>query len=160
MQIMKKTPAFLVIILAAWACAPLKKIDSYSLLNKVDFRPYSEKGFLFTPEKYNGDYESIGIIDFIKMPGAVYSNIKNMKGNTAYLPESPEYPETTSQWFFEPIDLNQVLEELYQQCQSLGADALMNFKLEANEDKYSVDISNPTTVVGYRITGFAIKRKR
>ncbi len=157
---MKNYLLFFLITWLMWSCTTLTKIDAYSHMNKVDFTAYSQKGFLFTPEKYNGEYESIGIIDFVKMPGAVYSIEKNLATDKKYIPQYPDYSESTAQWFYEVIDLNEVLEELYQQCRSMGADALMNFNLEPNEDRYSEDISNPTTVIGYRITGFAIKRKQ
>jgi hypothetical protein len=40
----------------------------------------------------------------------------------------------------------------------MGADALMNFAYEFVPISYN-NIDNPTTFLGVRITGFAIKRK-
>ena len=157
---MKRIIALTGLLLAMWSCTTLTKIDAYSHMNKVDFAAYSQKGFLITPEKYNGEYESIGIIDFVKMPGAVYSNLKDMEGNNKYIPEHSNFSKTSSQWFYEFIDLDKAINELYEECLSMGADAIMNFDFELNEDSYTVDYSNPTKVTGYRITGFAIKRKK
>jgi hypothetical protein len=46
------------LILGCAAPLPSKRIDSWV----VDFRPYTEKGFFFSTEMYQGSYEPIGII--------------------------------------------------------------------------------------------------
>jgi hypothetical protein len=154
---MKKIALFAVVSLLAISCTTLKEIPSYSLLNKIDFRKYSDAGFLFTPEKYEGEYKSIGVIDFKKMPGALYTTIKELKNKDNYIPEHPEISTISTQWFTEMIDMDQAIDELYRECISLGADALMNFKIDYYIETRS-NISNPISITGYKISGFAIKR--
>lgn len=153
---MKKVTAIVLIVFLAVSCAMLKDVPSYSLLNKIDFRKYSDAGFLFTPEMYPGEYKSVGIIDFIKMPNALFTVEKELPDKDKYTPKNPSL-KTTTQWYTEKVDLQEAVEELYQQCSSLGADALVNFKVDFNTDKY-INVGNPIDIIGYRITGFAIKR--
>jgi hypothetical protein len=43
-------------------CTPLKESERTVLVSITDFTPYTSRGFLFTPEQYLGDYESVGLI--------------------------------------------------------------------------------------------------
>ena len=60
-------------------CATLKFIPAEEYFMGIDFRPYTEQGFLFTPEKYLGEYESIGLIDLISVHEANYVPIEKLK---------------------------------------------------------------------------------
>ena len=62
---------FIVLLVGVWSCTPTPTfIPKVSEINAVDFTPFTEKGFLFTPNKYTQDYESIGIINFTYFPEA------------------------------------------------------------------------------------------
>jgi len=138
----------------------LSRIEGYGILNKIDFRKYTEKGFLITPEKYTGEYQSIGIIDFIKMPGASY--IKRIRLDENGKPVATEFghpAELDKNWVLDNLNLDAALEDLYKQCVALGADAIMNFTVTPNTVTHG-GISNPVTIEGVRITGFAIKRRK
>lgn len=136
----------------------LTKIEGYSIMNKIDFRKYSDKGFLITPEKYSGEYHAIGMIDFLRMPGAVYVKRTKLDENNKPVKADFGHPaETEKNWVPENINMDVVLEELYKQCVALGADAIINFNIEPNSVLHG-GITNPVTVEGVRITGFAIKR--
>jgi hypothetical protein len=159
---MKKIAVFILALLVVTSCSvqmqELKKIEGYSILNKIDFRKYSDKGFLITPEKYSGEYHAIGMIDFIKMPGAVY--VKRTKLDENNKPVAPEFghpAEVEKTWVPDNINIDAVLEDLYKQCVALGADAIINFNVEPNSVLHG-GIQNPVTIEGVRITGFAIKR--
>jgi hypothetical protein len=161
---MKKTSLFVLALLVMSSCGvqmkELAKIEGYSILNKIDFRKYSEKGFLITPEKYPGEYHAVGMIDFISMPGAVY--VKRTKLDENNKPVTPEFghpAEIEKNWVPENINMDTTIEELYKQCVTLGADAIINFKIEPNSVLHG-GILNPVTVEGVRITGFAIKREK
>jgi hypothetical protein len=54
------------------SCVTLKHIPSKSLMYGIDFKKYSEKEFLFTPEKYQGEYLTVGIIEYVLYPEANY----------------------------------------------------------------------------------------
>jgi hypothetical protein len=159
---MKKIAVFGILLFTVASCTvqmkELTRVEGYTIMNKIDFRKYSDKGFLITPEKYPGEYHAIGMIDFIKMPGAVY--VKRTKLDENNKPVTPEFghpAEIEKNWVPENINMDAVLEELYKQCVALGADAIINFNVEPNSVLHG-GISNPVTIEGVRITGFAIKR--
>lgn len=154
--------AFALVIMASCTVQmkEITKIQGYTIMNKIDFRKYSDKGFLITPEKYSGEYHAVGMIDFIKMPGAVYVKRTRLDDNNK--PVTPEFghpAEIDKNWVPENINMDAVLEDLYKQCVALGADAIINFNLETNSVLHG-GITNPVTIEGVRITGFAIKREK
>jgi len=158
---MKKIAVFILSLVVMASCVQMQeltKIQGYTIMNKIDFRKYSDKGFLITPEKYSGEYHAVGMIDFIKMPGAVY--VKRTKLDENNKPVTPEFghpAQVEKDWVPEKMNMDAVLEELYKQCVALGADAIINFTIESNSVLHG-GIANPVTVEGVRITGFAIKR--
>ena len=146
----------IVLTLMFSSCAELPiifRIEPEEYLFGIDFRKYSEEGFLFTPEKYTGEYMSIGLIDYRVLPGADYvfsQTLSNVSKGT------PSYANQYT-WQQETIKISQVMDSIYIITKSMGADALVNFSLDV-ESKDHTGIKNPTTIKGYRITGFAIKR--
>ena len=136
----------------------LKFIYPFESLHKIDFTPYTSKGFLITPEKYNGDYESVGLINFTAMPGAQYklagSRFVPDYTGTSNIPRYVQYFD----WVIDSISFDKVLTKAYEVCKNMGADALVNFNYEAVNYPY-YNIKNPVTITGYKIYGFAIKRK-
>jgi hypothetical protein len=153
---MKKFILFLLLLFIVASCiTELKVIYPQSTLYKIDFRKYSEAGFLITPEKYAGNYVSIGIMDYVKKPGAHYA-IASRKLDDRFAKSDQMYI-SQKQWIFDAVSLDDAIDELYRECVKLGADALVNFKVELTEDNH-FHFTNPVTIVGYRITGFAIKR--
>jgi hypothetical protein len=147
---------YLFILIALSSCATeLKVIYPEETFYNIDFTPFTEKGFLITPEKYEGKYESIGMIDFIAKPGAKFEKsyqdfYTSTTGITTF--------KDVYKWKTDMIIFSDVLNKVYEQCTKMGADALINFRNEITEDRYT-NILNPVTILGYRITGFAIKRK-
>ena len=51
---------------------PPKVVPEYLNISNVDFSDYAAIGFLFTPDKYGGDYQSIGLISLTYRPLAKY----------------------------------------------------------------------------------------
>jgi len=155
---MKKSTFFLAIIFLMASCiTELKIISPQSYLSQINFRKYTDAGFLITPEKYAGEYLSIGIVDYVKKPGAHYG-IVSRKPDPRYGGTDSQMYINEKQWTVHVVSLDEAIDELYNECVALGADALINFTVELTEDNYN-NISNPVQIVGYRITGFAIKRK-
>jgi len=136
----------------------LKIIYPYEYLYGIDFAPFTQKGFLITPEKYNGAYESIGMIDFTAYPGAQY--IKTGVKLNPYWTQGSNEPKVieTYEWKIDSIEFKAVLNKVYNICVEMKADALVNFHNEISLFPY-YGIKNPVDIRGYRITGFAIKRK-
>lgn len=157
---MKKS-LFLLLAFSLYSCVSLnelKVIYPAEILYGIDFTPFTQKGFLITPEKYSGNYESIGIINFTAKPGAQYK-MSGRKPNPYYKSgtDDQRYIDVY-EWAVDSIAFTEVLDKVYNICIGMGADALVNFQNEITLDPYT-GIKNPVTITGYRITGFAIKRK-
>jgi len=130
---------------------PPTKIPRVSIFTGIDFRKYTESGFLFTPEKYSGEYESIGIVNYKLMPAAEFVS--------SYGDQDPTYNGPNSKrWVTEEIYLGQVIDSLYVMAKEMGADAIMNFEViyeeESRADVYGLKLE------GWTARGFAIKRKQ
>jgi len=119
-----------------------------------DFTEYSEKGFLITPEKYLGDYESVGILSF-----SISSEAKLEK---LLVPERIAGPMLVyrHKWNIEKIDYKEVLELAYKTSTEMGGDAITNFKIDYDSHYYSNPVDYPSVAVPkINVTGFVIKRK-
>ena len=68
----------LIILIAG--CSEGYDVSKTVFIYGYDFTPYTAKGFLFTPESYNGDYDAVGLIEL-----AIYPAIKfNEKEKNIY----------------------------------------------------------------------------
>jgi hypothetical protein len=128
------------------ACKTLEHIDGYQSLSGIDLRPYTEKDFLITPNDYAGEYKSIFIVDFVIMPEANYETVDIKSGYKI------------KEWFYDPVDISTAMDNIYEICLDMGANAIINFEISPHTDTY-VTVNNPTTIVGKRISGMAIKRE-
>lgn len=158
---MKKWILIIVSVTFLASCSPLRTleyIDEVSKFYAVDFTKYTKQNFLITPEMYQGQYESIGLIDYTLMPKSLYKTI-GRKQNPNWT-EGSTIPRFISvqEWVDDDMSLDRALERVYDKSKLLGADALVNFRWDVQTTEYT-GIANPKTIVGVRITGFAIKRK-
>lgn len=154
MKIMKKIMILALIVLFAGCTTTLYNIQSKSDFFGIDFTKYSQKGFLITPEKYIGEYESIGMIEYKLIPGARY-----VVSGTYYDNFGEEVDTHT--WVVDQIKFSQAIDSIYVKAKSMGANAIMNFdfNIEYNEEfNNPMEYNNPIIISGYRITGFAIKK--
>ena len=116
-----------------------------------DFTKYSAKGFLFTPEPYNGEYKSIGLIEV-----TIYPPVSRMK-----IPEPKSFDTWHNQnykqgeWYIGSISANEVLDSLYNYTKNMGADAVVNLQITDAEPK----TNGVVYITGVKASGFAIKRK-
>lgn len=133
----------------------VRHVPSESILLGYDFRPYTEKGFLITPEMYQGNYDAIGLLDYILLPEAR----RTLKVVGAYRDENGRVvQEKQFSWDVESIDVAVAIDSMYMECVKMGADALVNFSV-TTEGKSYTDYDPSLYMTGYRISGFAIKRK-
>ncbi|MBN2827911.1 MAG: hypothetical protein JXQ26_07970 [Tissierellales bacterium] len=123
------------------------KVDNF---DKLDFTKYTEKGFLFTPLLYNGNYESVGLINYRFIPSASYKDMKTVK-NGVYT--------TIYYWDRDNFSLYDLLDSVYTWSSSKGANAIVNLKLEVATEYFGYGFDNPATIQGLDVSGFAIKRK-
>ena len=110
----------------------------------LDFVPFTERGFLITPEVFYGEYESMGFIEYHFSPE---QNIVSILDD-----QMDEMSVMNSRIVAEEYDINDGLNEVYKIASEMGANAIMNFSLEDL-------IINGVKLEGYKIKGFAIYRK-
>lgn len=135
---MKKILLFLSILYFS-GCYP-GSIESQKLIiiKRFDFTKYSKKGFLFTPEKIIGNYESIGMVEV-----DIYPEFKSFATST-----------NAQNWMPINVSTDEVIDSLYSVCNKMGANALTNFKIGNTEPVRNGD----KIYYGIRANGFAIKR--
>jgi hypothetical protein len=158
---MKKSILFIIVVaLSSCATSPFNRINPTEIVYGIDFSPFTQKGFLITPEKYAGSYESIGLINYEAFPGANYKEVEKSIEN--YYGSKKPVIFKENKWVVDSISLQDVLTKVYNICVEMGADALVNFDYEIIPTSYgSVPraIDNPLTIYGIHISGYAIKRK-
>ncbi|WP_417589401.1 hypothetical protein [Owenweeksia hongkongensis] len=160
-----KSILFLCIILTSCVSVPkpkerLGRTDFYSL----DFREYSEAGFLITPYPPNNKYQSKGLIEVHLKP-----KVLSISKATYYGNENQEYTNPTDgakyelkafraidevvyYYAVEIIDANQAVKEIYLKAKEYGADAIVNFKIiSETEENFGLEFHNII------VSGFAIK---
>ncbi len=126
-----------------------------------DFTPFTEQDFLFTPEKYNFDYQSIGLITCIIVPEEQIKVIQQSKQikrlDDIYFDDIySDRSETIKIFYPEEIKPDEVLKLIYDECVKMGADAFINFEYQT---MYKPSQNSGFEKVKWHIvSGFAIKR--
>ena len=136
-------------------CSSGKEMSQIMIITGYDFTKYTKLGFLFTPEKYNGDYESIA---YIKL--SIYPSVKKMSYDEFLKTDSSNTSDKWKsnkgyKWKIDKIPTSEILDSLYNYSKNKGADAVTNLDIEPTEA-----ISNGKIFYsGIKASGFAIKRK-
>jgi len=152
---MKKLILILSFLLFVGCATSPKRIPEVMIIMGVDFTEYSQKGFLFTPDSYTGDYLSKGLITLTFYPEAnkitTHRQIKNNVG---------EYEKRTEvRWVVDNINSNTLLDSVYSKCLNMGADAFTKLKiLDAETIQHGVGTTSPIAINGITIKGYAIER--
>lgn len=117
-----------------------------------DFTDYTERGFLFTPESYLDEYNSVGIIRINHTPQFVHvvqeQARQHISGFRIY-----RDPNGRGYWRVSEPDTDVLIEKAYETARAMGADAIINFQISS--DRYE---NGNLTVSTATLTGFAIKR--
>lgn len=145
---MNKTLILFITLFLFVGCSAIKEMDRLVLYYSFDFTKYTSEGFLFTPLEYNGDYESIGVIQTIIYPAVT------KKATLTQRYSADERPIMMENYFIENISPQEAIDELYKKAKTMGADAIINFTL--SETFY---MNGTMRVPGISVRGFAIKRK-
>lgn len=129
--------ALVVALLLLEGCPPaVTHVAPVTIVSGIDFTRYTQRGFLFTPEVYEGPYDAVGLITITRYAEGHFSN-------------------ETARWEFDPIPVRDVVDSAYARASAIGADALMRFHLE--------NVMAPATAKlpptpGLEVSGFAIHR--
>jgi len=126
-------------------CSSIKYIPAYKSLTIIDFSKYAKEGFLITPEPYNYEFQSMGIIHFVIRPPAFKRSIRTKSNTRQFI------------WEAKDLKVEKVLDYAIKKAKELGGDAIMNFKLVSN-DKSFLDNGRPYKISGFEVYGFIIKR--
>lgn len=129
--------------------------DEFYAVWGYDFTEYTEIGFMFTPEMYHGDYESVGLIEisyspsFLEIPGDARGDaLMDYQDSQVY-----RDPIETKYWRVSRPSSEELIEKAYNQATELGADAIVNFRMVSDT------WTNGQLEVGtLTLRGFAIKR--
>jgi hypothetical protein len=138
-------------ITIAGCASQVKLVETTVNFNLTDFREYSERGFLVTPEAPVGDYDPVGFVEVIVNQGAVLANQyagKGLDGEKMY----------RSVWVHEKIFFKTAIDSLVSYSESIGADALTHFKTEATYRTPDLGPIDPT-LLELKVSAFAISRK-
>lgn len=137
----------IVLLLAGCATERVTRIQREVTFTGFDFRQYTEKGFLFTPDVYTGAYDAIGLLNATVFPEA-FREEEVVKGE-----------RKLGRWHIRPVDAQEAIDEMYRQASALGADALVQFSIKSIEKDVETGDLAGLVLPGIEVSGFAIKRR-
>lgn len=146
---MKKLIFIAITTLLFASCTTVKTITESRELVFIDYGKYTDKGFLFSPYIYNGEFESVGPVEYTYSPGA------QLKEATE--PDINNYPIKTKRWVYDNFDIYKAIDDVYNECVKMKADALIETKITTVTQSFPY--APPAIIPVVKITGFAIRRK-
>ena len=136
-------------ILFLTQCSPtIKYVPEQVNYYLADFREHSKNGFFITPEPPEGKYEPVGLLQIELSPKAVFKKEQvgtNREG-------TPVYYET---WLVDNVNSQLALDSLVKVAQSLGANALTNYKSSVIMTR-PINEGNSPYIPVVSISGFAV----
>lgn len=141
---------FIAITLTSCASSNLETWDTELRSSGYDFRPYTEQGFLFTPEVYNDPYDAVGLVEITYIPEVIEAKSENRPNQ---VDGYRIITVSTNYYYIELPDTEELIAEMYDLANGLGADALSNFNI-TGETIYNGNVAIETV----KVSGFAIKR--
>lgn len=148
---MRKSIIAVFAFLLITGCSPrLQEWNTAYIPTGYDFTEYAEDGFLFTPEGYNGEYESMGVVHISFMP-----EIRLIQGNTKpqFRPGYDVFQVNNGYYYIQKHDTERIIKEMHTLATGMGADAVIRFEIVPELlDNEGIKITS------IRAVGFAIKR--
>lgn len=149
-----KSIIFFIISLFLLSCSQPREISKQVFVSGYNFTAFTSKGFLFSPEQYLGDYESIGLIEVEIYPGVEKTNSKSDEEENRMDTWSRDSEFEYGWRYTDNITPDEVLDSLYSITSLMGADAVVRLDIT----RVSI-VQNKITLPGIKVSGFAIKRK-
>ena len=174
---------FLCILGMLWGCTTIKhgpqpEPESFKgphfskdwTIKGIDFTPFSSRGFLITPWRYQGEYDMIAQIHAVFCPSAeliekAVVRPKKLKASPFYTREFPADTLKVYEWVHDDQwDLQEAMEKGYEFCNEKEADTLVEFKaIDKEHEPQRVSKVGKLEYTDYHfdlvISGYAIKRK-
>lgn len=153
----------LLLIISVYGCAGPIAVETQENVSFTgfDFTEYSKNGFLFTPNQYDGEYESVGIIKAKLTPEMKKTppmgRLQSKSGDNLIVVNGQIYFVMNflgQSWYVKDFETKNVIKNLYDLTSKMGADAVTNLKIE-----YYPFYNGNITTYGVEVSGFAIKRK-
>jgi len=122
----------------------------------IDFRSYNDKGFLFMPDEYYGEYEVLGIIRAELHPRVEY-RLGSFPSGTGYIahkfriPDGRRYTQLSHL-----VNIDELIEHIYELATEWGGDAFTHFETDVKTSRTDDDPN--TSYAYYTISGIVIKR--
>jgi len=143
------------------------ELDGGAIYRVIDFRPFAEKGFLFTPEKPPQNYTSRGLVHVDLYPvvkQVTITEFKIFESDGEFTLDGVEYVvhkvieyqgNTVANRYYavSEVEIQEALEEMYLLAISMEADAVVNLSMSYDS---SGNQGAPYTKI--KVTGFAIRR--
>ena len=133
---------FFLLPLLLISCSPTT-YNAFTETYVFDFTPYTNQGFLITPLDYQlNEYESIAFIDLKHFPGNHLYNKEDMSLLHNFVADNP-------------IKFDSLLNVFYLKAKYMGANAIIRFKFETQNE-----VINGIGTTGLYLSGYAIKRDK
>lgn len=170
---MKKIFLILAAAMAVTACsAPMINLTlgRQSSLYYIDYSKYAQEGFLILPYPYQGEFDALGELAMEVNPAVAVSgdgwhrskSHNYMSPVNSFFRDTPYFRADTTLSSFTPrlavpLEKNMpddLVRMAVDEARSLGADAIVNFRIE-----YFDDGVGPDDREGYIVSGFLIRRR-
>lgn len=122
----------------------------------IDFRKYTEQGFLFMPDEYYGEYEVKGIITVEMHPEVKYFENRISQAQEGYQTHIFYHGDKTVTQVVKLVDIDDLIEYIYNLAIDWGGDAFTHF--ESNIRTGQTDDNVNSTYTYYTISGIVIER--
>lgn len=138
-----------------YGCIPgMEEMQHTVNITGIDFTKYTAKGFLFTPESYMGQYESVGQFSAVLYPQIVKEKNRGLHPETVKGIENFKQVNVDGiEWLIERVTLDEVVDSIYSYALKLGANAVVSFKIDLVPRVNGALFYNC-----YEVSGFAIKK--
>lgn len=111
-----------------------------------DFSEYTEEGFTFTPQDYDGPYKAVGMISMTIRPEA-----QKMDRGTEVAPDNENY-DIQGDWMIKRVTTDRLVQATYEEAVAMGANGIINFDVTGRPRSVAPDLTLPE----YTVSGFAV----
>ncbi len=138
---------FLVVVFISCGTTTISHVEPVISVRGLDFIEYAKRDFWFSPEKYNHDYESLGIISVESFGEATFKTSKD------------KYGGMIKTWHKTSPSVDLALAEMYKIAKDMGGDGVMSLDFQDVEKNINAGKNGQVYVPGIKISGHVIKRK-
>jgi hypothetical protein len=142
---MKKLIGILAVVLLM-SCTTTKFASKQVYM--LDFRPYTEKGFLMSTTNVGVSYTGLAEINVVCKSGYVYAENKSFNDTWQDVYSDSKAMTVNKNTARKYWTTDEVLEQLYNEAKAVGANGLINIRITSNQWGSFTD---------YELSGMAIK---